>query len=137
MALIGNQKKLDKNNNDKLDKEDFKMLGKSSSESPVELGVRVSPRPDYADRTNRQARRLGKLDQKREQGKRGGSDKRRAKLAAKVEAGYASKTNKLDRIQVGKAYIDGSPDLKGGMPMMGKPKEGISMRIKSRLGLGK
>ena len=35
MALIGKQKKLDKNNNGKLDKEDFKMLGKSPSKIPI------------------------------------------------------------------------------------------------------
>ena len=32
---------------------------------------------------------------------------------------------------------DKAKEMLDGMPMMGKPKEGISMRIKSRLGLGK
>lgn len=32
---------------------------------------------------------------------------------------------------------DKAKEMLDGMPMMGKPKEGISMRIKNRLGLGK
>ena len=35
MALVGKQKKLDKNNNGRLDKEDFKMLG----DSPAAYGT--------------------------------------------------------------------------------------------------
>ena len=50
--------------------------------------------------------------------------------------------NRMDRT-VNEIKPTGLSPIKGnakevlnGMPMMGKPKEGISMRIKSRLGLG-
>ena len=71
---------------------------------------RTTGKVDYSERTNRQARRLGKLDTKRAEGKRKGSDKRREKLAGKLNKAVEG-TDIHDRREANRAYDEGSSPL--------------------------
>ena len=66
---------------------------------------------DYSQRLNRQARRLGKLDAKRAEGKRQGSDKRRENLAGKLNESVEGQDIHTRR-QANQAYSEGNSPAK-------------------------
>ena len=159
MALIGKQKKLDKNNNGKLDKEDFKMLGKSPSKIPInnnKIKNEVARDTTISGRSMNEGMARKMFNHNFRKFNPGG-DVPKANLTQEKNKGgqmqyvysatVGTSPTEMNSPANGNAFTgamaktggdyDKAKEMLDGMPMMDKPKEGISSRIKSRLGLGK